>query len=151
MSTLARAAAATALFLAATTVFARELPNPADAVTNTAAAAVDQAATSAPQAQSSNDDWRMKRHNGRWWYWQPSNQWVVWHQQQWVPYKPGMFAAERTANSNRAVRRYSYDPQSQYYPRVYRAPRPAGASKSIRYAGSKINADYAPYTGGSMQ
>jgi hypothetical protein len=85
---------------------------------------------------------RYRRHNGRWWYWLPENRWVVWQRGAWVPYAPGMFADRGVIG--RSTQRYSYDSQPLGYSRGYGAPRAFGSSRSIRYAGSKINFDYLP-------
>lgn len=42
------------------------------------------AATGNSPAQSGA--WRYKYHNGRWWYWLPSNSWVFYQNQRWIPY-----------------------------------------------------------------
>jgi hypothetical protein len=40
------------------------------------------------------DDWRYRYHNGRHWYYLPSNAWVVWIDEEWIPYTTGMFRAK---------------------------------------------------------
>jgi hypothetical protein len=110
------------------------------------------------QAKTAVQPGQVIRHQGHWWFRQPNQQWVVWQNNAWTPYKAGMFPS---ANA-RTTRRYSYEPQLQSgyptrgyygsgYPRMYRAPGAFGSSRSIRYAGSKANFDYAPYTGGTVQ
>jgi hypothetical protein len=44
------------------------------------------AGQSAPSTATrpSSEDWRYRWHQGRWWYWLPSNEWVVWVDGQWV-------------------------------------------------------------------
>jgi len=32
----------------------------------------------------STNDWRFRNFDGRWWYFQPDNSWVVWHNGQWL-------------------------------------------------------------------
>lgn len=73
-------------------------------------AAVQVAADANPNLQGDNG-WRYKHHNGQWWYWLPSNQWVLWNGNQWV------------SQSEIAPRRsYAYEPlrygtgYSRYYP-----------------------------------
>jgi hypothetical protein len=38
------------------------------------------------RAGMASDQWRYRFHDGRWWYWLPSNSWVVWSNSTWVPY-----------------------------------------------------------------
>ncbi|HVU88397.1 MAG TPA: hypothetical protein VHD36_13840 [Pirellulales bacterium] len=150
MHALSRFAAVALLLFLATSALADDQKSAANA------AAGDQKAVTKQQDNSNATAarWRYRRHNGRWWYYTPANNWMVFHNNAWAPYRAGMFASEQRMTSQ-PVRRYSYDPGFQgnagYYPRIYRAPGNFGVQKSIRYAGSKINADYAPYTGGSMQ
>ncbi|HEY4312621.1 MAG TPA: hypothetical protein VGN12_24440 [Pirellulales bacterium] len=126
-------------------------------VASTVSAADDQKSTgdqaAAAQHHAGAQDSRVQRHNGHWWFYTAQNNWLVWQNNAWVPYSAGMFAGNQTASQ--PVRRYSYNPGNQgnsgYYPRLNRAPGAYGSNRSIRYAGSKINADYAPYTGGSVQ
>jgi hypothetical protein len=148
MHALSRIAAVALLLLMATSALADDQKAAANAAGDQKAVAKQQGNSNATEAR-----WRYRRHNGRWWYYTPANNWMVFQNNAWAPYKPGMFAGEQRMTSQ-PVRRYSYDPgqgNAGYYPRVYRAPGAYGANRSIRYAGSKINADYAPYTGGSMQ
>jgi len=39
----------------------------------------------APRA-AGGDDWRYRWHEGRWWYWLPSERWVYWEDGRWVDY-----------------------------------------------------------------
>ena len=156
MHALVCTAVATAAFLVATITSAADpSPSAADAAKSAAntATATAGAQQSADHGQAApNNQSRVRRYNGRWWYAMPDNRWMVWQQNAWVAHTPGMFAGDRSVASNRATRRYSYSPgMSSGYPRVYRAPGAYGDSRSIRYAGSKANFDYAPYTGGSVQ
>ena len=156
MHALLRTAAVATIFFVAASAIARaqDSQGTGDAKAAAGQAAVTQQDAQGQQAAQAHDgnQSRYRRHNGRWWYWTHNNNWVVWHNNAWAPYTAGMFAGERATVSRQPVRRYSYDPvQGNYSPRIYRAPRAFGDSRSIRYAGSKINADYAPYTGGSMQ
>jgi hypothetical protein len=34
--------------------------------------------------QSGADEWRYRRHNGQWWYYQTNKQWVVWNGSRWT-------------------------------------------------------------------
>lgn len=42
--------------------------------------------TSSDDAGISADDnrWRYRQHDGHWWYWLPSNRWVVWSDGSWI-------------------------------------------------------------------
>jgi len=54
---------------------------------------VDSAATVSKPADASGDRWRFKQHQGLWWYWLPTNQWVYRVNDRWVPYEPESYAA----------------------------------------------------------
>lgn len=93
----------------------------------------------AAQAKDNSNQSRYRRHNGRWWYWLPSNRWVVWQNNAWTPYQPGMFATDPSVAATRApVRRYSYSPG-------------VNDRGVVRDAGSKIRFDYIPHTDRSNQ
>jgi hypothetical protein len=64
-------------------------------------------------AMSGQDNqWRYRWHSGRWWYWTPSNNWVVWVDNNWQPYAPGMFGTTSTYSGS-----YGYSsPNSYSYP-----------------------------------
>ncbi len=36
-----------------------------------------------------NNNWRYRRHNGRWWYYTPQRSWMVWDGGAWNPYQSG--------------------------------------------------------------
>lgn len=40
------------------------------------------------------DAWRYKYHNGRWWYWLPSNRWAVYENDRWRLFKPAVDASK---------------------------------------------------------
>jgi hypothetical protein len=42
--------------------------------------------TAAGSRAPESNGWRYRKHNGQWWYWLPSNHWVVWVGDKWVPY-----------------------------------------------------------------
>lgn len=50
------------------------------------------------------DAWRMKFENGFWWYWTPENRWVVWFNNQWVPYD--QFATMQGTTTGQAYSSY---------------------------------------------
>ena len=50
-----------------------------------------------PPAQATvvvDNSWRYKHHNGTWWYWLPSNRWVIWSNNSWVDYDPATYASQ---------------------------------------------------------
>jgi hypothetical protein len=72
--------------------------------------------SSAPTVVSASDDvsksdaggetWRFRRHRGQWWYWLPSEKWVVWNGERWVDHVP-----QATTRSSGGGGRYAYPPQ----------------------------------------
>jgi len=60
----------------------------ADQPTTTQAATVTVAAPGTIDAMpvSFHPDWRYRWHNNHWWYWMPSNTWVIWYNGGWIPY-----------------------------------------------------------------
>jgi hypothetical protein len=63
-----------------------------------------QGTASGPQASQQNDAWRFKYHAGQWWYWLPSERWVVWNGQSWTPYsaasQPSVLRPQRSYGYN---------------------------------------------------
>ncbi|MBI3840208.1 MAG: hypothetical protein HY288_19985 [Planctomycetia bacterium] len=41
--------------------------------------------------------WRYRYHNGQWWYWLPSNSWMIWSDNQWAPYDAATYRQPYTA------------------------------------------------------
>ncbi len=60
--------------------------------------------------QTNGESWRYRKHDGKWWYWLPSNRWVVWDGNRWVDRKPRHEVAGGTAVPRRS---YSYSPGAQ--------------------------------------
>jgi hypothetical protein len=54
-------------------------------------------------ASGGGDAWRYKQHRGFWWYWLPSEKWVIWSGGKWIPYDPVSFAQLEAARSPRAT------------------------------------------------
>jgi hypothetical protein len=71
-----------------------------------------------PGAQG--ERWRYKQHDGLWWYWLPSNNWVYWTDGKWVPYDAKSYAEFKAARS----------------PRVYSAPGRGGGNSGDNYPGN---------------
>ncbi|HVX15198.1 MAG TPA: hypothetical protein VHC22_28655 [Pirellulales bacterium] len=55
-----------------------------------------------------NADWRYSFHNGRWWYWLPSNSWAYHNGRSWVRYNPARSIAEEGRNRVSPMRYSSY-------------------------------------------
>jgi len=90
------------------------------------------------QATGQGDNqWRFRWHAGRWWYWTPSNTWVVWIDNQWQPYAAGMFAGP-TYGGGYAAPSYGYSsPNYGYSSRNYGYPYPYGGGYSNTYGGGR--------------
>ncbi len=43
-------------------------------------------AAPAPAAKRDDQTWRYRWHDGRWWYWLPSERWVYWDGRGWIDY-----------------------------------------------------------------
>jgi len=43
--------------------------------------------------------WRFRWHQGLWWYWLPSDSWVYWTDNRWVPYDAESYAQFNAARS----------------------------------------------------
>ena len=54
--------------------------------------------------KSPGETWRYRKHQGMWWYWLPSNQWVYWTDDHWVPYEADSYAK---LNASRRQQSYS--------------------------------------------
>lgn len=72
-------------------------------LTNASTSIVESSAA-APAARS--EVWRYKYHQGRWWYWLPSNSWAYWQNSQWVRYDADRYA--RTFAPGDSARRYQF-------------------------------------------
>ncbi len=74
------------------------------------AASADPSDASSPAA--TGEKWRYRRHQGMWWYWLPSNKWVYWSDDKWVPYDPATYAE---LQASRPQRSYSYNRSGNGY------------------------------------
>ncbi|HEY2414730.1 MAG TPA: hypothetical protein VGI40_20970 [Pirellulaceae bacterium] len=59
-------------------------------------------------AASESNGWRYRQHNGQWWYWMPSNRWVIWTGNAWTPYDPATYVPYSTG-----YRGSAYDPYNR--------------------------------------
>lgn len=44
------------------------------------------------ESKKPDDKWRFRQHQGIWWYWLPTNSWVYWSGEKWVPYDEAGYA-----------------------------------------------------------
>jgi len=62
-----------------------------------------------------NDDWRYKWHNDRWWYYTPQNQWMVYHNNGWVGPGAGGVYLDRSGVPIFGGGRYTTGYRGSYY------------------------------------
>ena len=67
---------------------------------------------------STGESWRFRWHQGQWWYWQPSNRWVYWSNDQWNSYEPGQ-SVPAAASAPRRAQSYSGATQGPWGPIRY--------------------------------
>ncbi len=83
------------------------------------------------KAQQAQEPWRYTFHNGEWWYWLPTNQWVFWRDNRWN----------------------DYNPQTYVYPQSGVAPCYAGQTAFVGYgmsSGSAGDSDNRPFYGHAL-
>jgi hypothetical protein len=80
----------------------------------------DEAAPSARSAARDDNQWRYRQYEGRWWYWLPSNRWVMWQDGRWVDPPAQSLPAETIET-----------PQYSTAPR-YVAPAPSPAARFLQ-------------------
>jgi hypothetical protein len=91
------------------------------------AARVDTQSSTRPRDENS---WRYKYHDGRWWYWLPSERWVMWQNGRWID--PPTYSLEEaplgTGEPGFAAPATQYPPSARYAPSYRRqqilTPRP---------------------------
>ena len=89
-------------------------------------------------------DWHYRWHEGRWWYWMPQNQWMVWTGSTWVPseqfskcpmiYSVGQVSSQPIAERNAENGGESITPEPAY----------SGGGQSTYYSGGS-GSNYAGY------
>jgi hypothetical protein len=83
----------------------------AQAVSKIVPSGSESTAAAAPVAKS--DAWRFKYHQGRWWYWLPSNSWVFYQNRQWIRYDadrlPSRAGAERYQAGYRGIEESTHE------------------------------------------
>jgi hypothetical protein len=102
--------------------------------------------SSTPSADSATaadaNQWRYQQHDGRWWYWLPSNRWVVWSDGRWVA--PPAHAIESESVDSLQYEQHQTAPQ-HVAPAPYRSrflePRP----RSWYYTGRIYDGPYYYY------
>lgn len=98
MRLLFSAIAVSTLFGASTTARAWVDPSAPPESETSAAVSVDQKADN----HEADETWRYRRHQGRWWYWLPSEKWVVWSGDRWVDYDGPEAAGGSSTQSRRS-------------------------------------------------
>jgi hypothetical protein len=114
-------------------------PVAVDAQVNAGVIASNSDAVSRPAADKSGR-WRYKYHDGRWWYWLPSNSWVFYHNQRWVPYSRQSYLQALQAGGASGRRDVAYRglEESPQWPRgdngssPNASPEPGGAALGSR-------------------
>lgn len=105
-------------------------PVAVEAHVNVGVTASRSGAASRPAADKSGR-WRYKYHDGRWWYWLPSNSWVFYHNKRWVPYslQSNMQALQAGGASGRRDVAYRGLEESQRWPRGNNGSSPNASSE----------------------
>jgi hypothetical protein len=71
-------------------------------------AVASSASAPAGNSPAQSNKWRYKYHHGRWWYWLPSNSWVFYQNQHWIPYHADPHSQARAANGGPIRRNAAY-------------------------------------------
>ena len=108
MQYLIRIMSVSMVALIAVTVAAADPTNPGSDASAAKVSEPNQTSDTTNATKSSGESWRYRQHDGRWWYWMPSKQWVVWNGSEWVKYDPQTIAS---VNRQRA---YSYPGSGSY-------------------------------------
>lgn len=105
-------------------------PVAVDAQVDAGVTASNSDAASRPAADKSGR-WRYKYHDGRWWYWLPSNSWVFYHNQRWVPYSRQSYMQALQAGGASGRREVAYRglEESQRWPRGNNGSSPNASSE----------------------
>lgn len=53
-----------------------------------------------PSADPEGERWRYRFYHGRWWYWLPSERWVIWNGKKWIDHHPYVALPESSATWN---------------------------------------------------
>ena len=72
-------------------------------------------ASAANPQGTGGDTWRYRQHRGLWWYWLPSEKWVIWSGGKWVPYDPARFAELQAMRPGRTT---SHNGSTSGYPEL---------------------------------
>jgi hypothetical protein len=75
-----------------------------------------------------NDAWRFKFHQGRWWYWLPSNHWAVYENGRWLMPPSESPASANTSRANTAAKSEESGSFAEDYPAGPAGPEDEGKS-----------------------
>lgn len=53
-----------------------------------------------PAGQPQGQRWRYRFYHGRWWYWLPSERWVIWNGEKWIDHQPFVAVPQSSATWN---------------------------------------------------
>ena len=93
---------------------------PAVQPNGTVTAAPNAAAGARTAIPAAPENWRYRNQNGQWWYYTPSNSWMIWNGNAWGPYTPGGDVVAPAVPSNGAYTTYYRAPNQTNYGRSYR-------------------------------
>lgn len=96
-------AAALAAIFSGSLATAAPPADPAPTATRVVETPDTSAAVTSGAAPAGGDAWRYKQHRDFWWYWLPSEKWVIWSGRKWIPYDPASFAQLESARAPRAT------------------------------------------------
>ncbi len=102
----------------------------------------------AGKAQASDDtNWRYKQHDGRWWYWLPSERWVMWQDGRWID-PPTYSLEEAPAGAGIpgfAAPATQYPSSARYAPSYRRQPLLTPRPRDWYYTGRTYDGPYYYY------
>ncbi|MGD9720895.1 MAG: hypothetical protein AB7O59_23375 [Pirellulales bacterium] len=121
MEDIMRTLSTIALLLVAATAWAQQPAATPEQSTRDKARAVNADVAGQGQPSVPNNQWRYKWHDGRWWYWQTNNSWVIWEGNAWIPQSALNYSAGYRGYYG-SRNRGGYGPGAYYYGRNYYGP-----------------------------